>query len=629
MPGPLPPSPFEFHPLSVTLTVAALLAAGGLIGCLVVPARSAPSCPWLRLSLRMAHGALFLIGTGACLAMGRVTYLIILPIAQLIASAIAWRRPRTNASLAAWRWQDGLWLAALIVVCVVINHWIHDWMDAGGRVRMIHVDKAYWSLQVDHVLDSGVLSGWAATLGEHAKESPAVTDIWYHWGPMILAALVKKATGMLGIVAHIHVVIAALDVILVVAATSIIRRLTSLSTGWCLLLALMSITSVQWLKDYGIMWVAQDLPFGVGQHLRMTVASQMSYTLEGALIFTCLALALHGEKLWLSVTLFLAAVSAPQTLGCGLVVLTPFAFVSLLLGHRSVARAGGIAVLLLLVAWGLLHFGFHTGHAATSSSKQESIVHLLTSATWRGLVDTLIGMFTGLLSMIGFIHLIRTRDPRIAWLGWLGICGMAGPFGAFHLQASNPERFQFVFFTQAVLVMPLGVWGLAHLAAHSAGSKQRIAVALLVLGFAMGLADLQHVKQVQVVEPWTATDAEKVRAELHGRPLGYFGTDSRWWLPSQGQLGAMLGSRIIQLNEAVTSPTFRDTYFGGVPLQLVTQEAGETPASWSLRLAEHIGVHHVIEAKGTSPLPDAIKAGCILRIDTPTLKLYELPAAKP
>jgi hypothetical protein len=244
---------------------------------------------------------------------------------------------------------------------------------------------------------------------------------------------------------------------------------------------------------------------------------------------------------------------------------------------------------------------------------------------WHGTIDSLIGSVFGALSLIGIIHLIRASEPGANWLGWLALSGLVGAYAGFHLLASNPENFQLVMFTQAALVMPAGVWGLARMASFD-GRMKRIAVVLIALGVVMGLDDLDHVTKARPKVAWSVADVEKVHAELQGAPFGYFGPDDRWWIPLQSQLAAHLGTRCARLNEGnQRSDAMNRHYFNDKPHAVLPRNDGETPNAWSLRFANKLGIDFVMEIEPEAMLPNEIKAASTLCVSTPTLRLYKLP----
>ena len=183
-------------------------------------------------------------------------------------------------------------------------------------------------------------------------------------------------------------------------------------------------------------------------------------------------------------------------------------------------------------------------------------------------------------------------------------------------------------FAHALLVLPVGFWGLARLAAHPTGPLRRAALAALIVSTGLGLYDLHAARDDGATTPCTLTDLARVQALLAGRPFGYFAAQDRnWWLSRHAFLAGLLDARAVRLNaiDSIDVKTQAARFYGSArPLQLVPPHPGEAPAQWSLRLAQALGLHHLLEFTA-DPLPSELANTLRVELQVPGLRVFAVP----
>ncbi|MCB1212648.1 MAG: hypothetical protein KDK97_25210, partial [Verrucomicrobiales bacterium] len=177
-------------------------------------------------------------------------------------------------------------------------------------------------------------------------------------------------------------------------------------------------------------------------------------------------------------------------------------------------------------------------------------------------------------------------------LAWMALGGILASCGAFQFLGQMADSFHVMLFVQTILVMPLGIWGLARMFQHSQGARRSVALAIIVACSLMGLHDLILPRLSQSRATWPSSDIAAVQELLNGQPFGYFAEKDRgWWIPERSVMASMIGSRVVRLNP-MKDEQKKDAsrYYGYTrPFQLLAPEKGENAYAWSLRFAEQLG----------------------------------------
>lgn len=628
-------SPLEPHlAITVLTTVATLLVVGGM-GWLLVPRYVTGESMLLRLAVVLASGLLFVSGVTATIALGRQCLLTTLPLLQItVAGWWYWRGRQTAASAFGWSWKQIDAAGAASVACMAFTWWHHLWVW-GDHLRLFHSDLGYFIQLVDQLPKARIANGWAVVLGEHIWDGSPQLDTWYHWGAILLAIAVKAATGLPAITALLSVAAGVLNTALVIAAAAVVQSLTGLSVVRSLIAGGASLVAVQWLRAYGLLWIADWFPFGIVQHMRWTLAQMFSYKFEGVLLLTAMA-AWHARKTGLAVLLlFGAGLSAPHTVGAFGAMAGTLGAIGLLTRQKALWQTAAVMVAVLLAAWGLVHFGFGGGlPKAEGQSMLSWNLDDLRRSLRAAVIDTGIGLLVGALSLPGILHLIRARDAQATQetrtLGWMALAGIGGTYAAYSLMHSMADRFHFVALIQAALVLPAGIWGLVRMATLHKGTWRVAAIALMVFCTGMGAYDLVWLKAADKTAEWGKADVETIRAALKGQPFGYFArSDRQWWIPKHTPLASLLEARCIRLNELPGTDIFTRYYGADLLHELAPKKASDTAELWSVHLARKLSIRHVLEV-APDELPAAMKPYLKEVAKANGLRLFELvPPAAP
>ena len=630
---PLLPNSFDPGILSCAAALLALLALCWLLGLVLVPARMASEDGLERLALRFASGMLCLSGLAACFVLQRASYVALIPASQGLMALWAWRmeKQKPGAVRAAWS-PNGRWLVlAVIAGGAAFEWWNTGWVGWDGRLSILHIDHGHFTNQARGMLESHMADSWSATTAHHAAAVPSSRDVWYHWGPMWIAGMLTSLTGMMPLASLMHVTGALMDIILVLCAGAIVRRLTRLTQGWALLVGAASLVSVQLPRSLGQDWFGLSAATETLHLVRMNLAYLFSYKLEAVAVFATLLLWLRGERAFALGMLACAAIASPHIVAVGGVMAGMLALSGLLRRDFAMVWTGAAIIAVLLITWGVLHFG--CGAALPRAEGQPLIdwnfTHLLGTVR-SGLSDSAVALVIGVLSLPGILLLMISEEVMKKRLGWLALSALLGAFLGYRLLEDMAEnQLHFIVMAHALLIMPAGVWGLA-MRFTQAGAKtwQKVGAAFLILlGTGMGVADLiQHREAYQ--RPWTIEQLEPIKKALAGRAFGYYARmDSGWWIPVHGPLAAMLEARCVRLaplkSELPGGWEVSRSQSKARPFELVPPGANESMEDWSLRFAEHLGVTCLVECAGDR-LPPPVKARVREIARIPGFVLYEL-----
>ncbi len=633
LPSPLDPG--------ILVCVSAAIALGLLAyaaGCALLPPKVAGD-DWLtRCATRCVAGLLFIAGIASVFVLQRLSYVVVMPVMQLAFAAWSWKKQGRDGGAMFSCGMDRGGAAALVAVvagCVAFEWWQTGWVLPDGSIRAIHSDLGYFAMQVRGVIEARSTDLWAATLGAQAGAREGSADVWYHWSPVWLAALITKTTGRMPLAALMHVVAIVLDVLLVIVTGAIVRCLTGMRETRCLLIGAASIVSVQLLRELGLRWFDLSGATDSLQLQRMSLAFAFSYKFEGAVLLLALLSWLRKEPVLAVVLLACAAVSSPHATGCCGVTAGVLGGIGLLMRKKQMWLTAAVMIGIVAGAWGCLEFllGASLPKAEGKALLVFDIKTMLL-AVRAGLSEACTALLLGALSLPGILHLIFSRDERATEdgriLGWMALSGIIGSFIGFRLLGGMADNLHFIMMTHAVLVMPAGIWGLARMVCWCSGAARWTGVTLIVVSAAMGAVDLVQRRSTSDRTPWKESDLAGLKQALHGRPFGYVAKKDRsWWIPWHSTLAAMLDCRCIRLHEirapgAAQENTAASYYGGRRPFALVPPVWGkEDEITWALRFARHAGIECFLEF-GTDKLPAEIKSRCREVSRIPLITLYEL-----
>lgn len=614
-------------------TTALLLACWGL-GRLLVP-RTMVGSGWLwHLALRIGWGLLFLAGISATWFSGRFCYGTLIPLLQVLALGWWLRRNWKAGRQTSERpqWHQVVWVALVWPLCALFVSWQYVWNLPDG-VRSLHSDLGYTvQLALGFPL-AEASSHWSAALGSAAVDGSSTADVWYHWGPVWLAAGLGEVTRLPGLVLMYRMIASVLSFELLLLAAVLVQRLAGTGAPQALLAGAASLIGVQWIKMFGVLWFSEWLPYGALQHSRLSLWHHFPYQFEGMVILMAIAAWQYRQMALAALILYFAGLCAPHNVAVMGAATGTLLGVGVLLRRRDLWRPALGMVLVLLAAWGTLRWAFHVDlPKAPGQSLMVLEWQLLLGRMQGGIRDACVGLLLELLLLPGLIHLIRqpgNHEARV--LGWLALCALFGSYFAYHLLRHVSDAFHFTMLAHAVLVMPISLWGWICLWQKSEGARRWVCVGAISLSAGMGLHDLWHDRSRDKPLPFTVAEMRDVKEKLEGRPMGYFaGSDRQWWISKYSTLASFLDARCVRLNSiASVDGDSHSKYYGATrPRELVPEKTGETQNEWSLRLAKRLNVRHVIETD-EDPLPIELKSRTRQIAGGNHLRLYEVSPPEP
>ena len=625
-------------PLFAGMSVVCLLALVDLVGRLV----TSPLVGW-RLSihsmaLTMPSGVLFVTGTVATLVLGRINYLTMIPVLQIIWRLLMIRSPGgthlpTSNGLNRHDW---LALAGTLLFSMLIMSYVQTAGDHGSGVVLPNRDLGYFALLAQEVPHARVASQWALILGGHTREAGVTSDIWYHWGPIWLTTLVHSTMQISAMDALLNVVTPMLQFVMIVAMASILSVMTRWSPTRSLPAAAMALLAMSW-PTMGMIatlrrWVGKDLE----QYVHWNATYQFSYKFEAMLVFAALSAFMQRKDRLAMFLVFAAGVSAPHNVAGIAIAAAALAGLALLRRNFTEFRAGVVTVALLVAGWTSikLFFGLTLPKADDSSmiitepAKVAEHLQLLGKDLWFGLVLTAL-LLPGLLYLI---LMKRKEGERAATLGWLGVGAIIAGYVAYQFMMPNGERSHFTGYAHAVFAFPLAFCGLVTAGIHAPPRWQLLFAGLVLCTVGIGAYDMvyDHNMGGTAYEVYTGSDLQRVKDVIKGGKIGYYAVEDRhWWIPKHAPLTAMIESPCVRLNmiTAKDQDAMLGKFYGsGVPYDLVPKKSGENDLDWSLRYAHAIEVKFVMETP-QDQIPEVIKSRTKLVLEVPGLKFYTLPEA--
>ena len=632
-------TPLEPHLLRVVLATLVSLGACYWVGLVLVPKGLRGGSKLMRLGLVMASGLLMISSVSSVFALGRLSYVMVIPLAQILWTVTsAWQKKSGIRILETeetepWTFKEIIWLVSICAGAAILFQLPFLRLFDGGKMLEGHQDHGYFVQQVMSIPEAGVANMWSPVLGSLAAEATGGRDLWYHWGSTFLAIAVAKLSGLPAYHALMDVTGAVMNVILVILAAGIVGSFFRATVSALLLVGMASLMATQMMMVPSVAaWLANRFQDDAILHAKTTLAVYFTYKFEAVVVFGALLAWLGGNR-WLSGTLvFCAAVSAPHTVAAGGAAAGVMMIGAVLFKQRVALRfaswvlfccVGGVLIVRLLgaeVAGGVgqrtVDFGWN------------DFVHVFRE----GMGDILWSLILSVVSLPGIVHLIRAKDlaatPQMRTIGWLALSGLVGScFAAQFLERSFKmlDRYHVMVLTQVIFVMPLGIWGLARMIFIYSDWRRPGAAALMAISVVMGINDLCVPLVRRIPTRWNTIDLDQVRQILKGRTLGYWSrADGGWWFSKHGVLGSMLGSRILRLNPRSEEKESSASLFYGyaAPFKTVPPLVNESTGDWSERFAEKLKVEFVAEI-GEDVLPAGVKKKLTPVAEVPGIRLYQ------
>jgi hypothetical protein len=634
---------FEVSPTSLSSqalvagTLVATLLVIWLVGRLLVPVRFLPGNKMLRLAVVMVSGLSFTTGAAAFFCLRHMHFMSWLAMGQVLAVGIwFWlnRSFETKAGEAeTWEWREIATMLAVGAVFVFFSILPGIWWSSEGGIVSLHEDLGFYVSLVSALPEAQAANAWAIFMGEEAREASGIRDAWYHWGGIFLAAGIRGVSGLPAAPALLLVTSGVLNFILTLAAAALADSLWRLRPTAALLAGAGAILCVHFVRLIPTLLdvLNSALPFDVFHHVRVTLALTLPYKYEGVLLLLTLAL-WQARRAGLSLfTLYAAACSAPHSVAVAASATATLAGLGLVLRDRAMLRTGLAATSVSLAGWATMHFVFSAGLTVSKGAPAVGFSALseLPKVLSHGLLDVAATMLMSVFFVAGAVFLVRegrrSAQNEVRLLGWLCISGIAGSCLALHALRSG-DRFHVVMLTHAALVMPVGACGLLGMARLLDGWRRLAAIAILACVVTLGIHTQISPLLVRRSETWGTQDLAGLRTELQGRPFGYFSKNDRnWWISKHAMLGGLIESRCMRLNPLDERPSIHySPHSSTLPLRWLPPIENELTTDWSVRLANRLGVRHVLET-WEDRMPKRLREKCRPVWSGAGLMLYELP----
>lgn len=636
MPPSLSPALTDVSSVYASPMVCWLAVLGSLVvmygaGWLLVPQSLVDSPRLLRLGLILVSGLAFVSTVTATISCGRLMFLTLVPGVQLALAGWAWRKPVPVPQ------QDDSWSireVLLLAVILFLGSWVlqinYRLWSSSDHLRLLNPDLGYYAQLVQSLPESKAANSWSAALGQHAVAASGVKDQWYHWGAIYLAVAIRSVSGLPALHAMIDVGNVLLTIILSILAGAITGQICPRrSVAFQLLIGFGSLVAVQWLRTTTTMsWLLEASPEGYIAHMRYPLLMAFSYKYEGALALAALAAWLAGRRSVAAAMLFFAAMSAPHVVASVGVAAGPLMVLGVVLRKKAMWQTGGAIVALLIAAWAMTSL---LGASFPKGDGQAIVAFDLVKAGKGLAIDLMLTLIFGLLLLPGHLHLIRSKDdelrPEIRLLGWLAVLAGIGASVGLQVLRNNPDCFHVMTLAQALIVMPVGLWGLVRMAIMGSLRVRVISGALAAMTVAMGLQTVLNPFAPDPDSIWSRGELATLQKALHGQPFGYMTDKDRgWWISKHALLASTLGARSVRINP-LDSDRGRTSFYGNkAPFQLVPALPDESLPQWCLRFMAKLGIRHLIETRA-DPLPQGLKDICRKVASIEGIDLYELSAA--
>jgi hypothetical protein len=583
--------------------VPALLVVWWCFGAMFLPREREGEGTWECLALRMAIGLAMTTALVSTMVWGRVTYLILMWIVPPVWIGIyrlrgtgAMRGTSGPITLREWG------ILGLTTIGVIFGTWVGLPLEnADGYLVRANDDLGYFAMVAKSLPESGVASVWSATLGPMCSDSGESKDVWYHWGPIWQVVGLSQVTGLSENIVLQRLLAPALNVVLVLLAGRFVKLATGWGMGRSLFGGALSLIAVSLPlmsePSFAIRW----LPGELDPHLHPSLAYQFSYKFEAVLVLAALSEWMGKRTSLAAMLLYMAGVSAPHTVAAAGLMGGGLALAGMLSRRRFLIGVGAGIVGLVIFSWATIRLGFGVSLPKMADSL---FIDLNSTTLIQNTAHGFRGVLIGLVLILPFLPGIgfwtrRSRSEQEQSLGWVASAALVGGYLAFYLLIPEGDRVHFTMFTHAILVVPIGFWGLLGLVASSKGLKKVIFSFLVFWGSMMGLYELWGLNRMQSLLPLHSKEVAPLKELLGGSLWGYFSKRERnWWIPKEATLASALESRCIRLNEIPELDIESDAaqfYGSGRVYSIVPKTEGETEIEWSLRLAKRLGIRYLIE----------------------------------
>jgi hypothetical protein len=586
---------------------------------------------WECLALRMAIGLAMTTALVSTMVWGRVTYLILMWIVPPVWIGIdRWRghgaMRGTSGPITRREWG----ILAMMGVLATFGTWLGLPLEnAEGYLVRANDDLGYFAMIAKSLPESGVASVWSGTLGPLCTDSGENKDVWYHWGPIWQVVGLSQVTGLSETIVLQRSLAPALNVVLILLAGRFVKLATGWGMGASLFGGVLSLTAVSLPLMSEPAFAMQWIPGELDPHLHPSLVYQFSYKFEAVLLLAALSEWMGKRTSLAAMLLYMAGVSAPHTVAAAGLMGGGLAVAGILSRRRFLIGVGFAIVGLVVFSWGSIRFGFGVNLPKMADSLFIDLrSSILIQNTAHGFRGVLVGLLLALPYLPGLWFWTRgTRSQQEQSLGWVGAAALVGGYLAFYILLPEGDRAHFTMFTHAILVVPIGFWGLLGLSASTQGLKKGLSVFLAIWGSVMGVYELWGMNRMQSLLPLHSREVAPLKELLGDSLWGYFSTRERnWWIPKESTLASALECRCIRLNEIPEldiNSNAAQFYGSGRVFSIVPKLKGETEIEWSLRLAGRLGIRYLIETDAMV-LPEGMRPHVREVMRTEKIRVYEI-----
>ena len=629
----MPPDSLEISSLTAAgLAMGLLILCDGIGRALIQPMISRTRSV-LSLALTLPSGLIFVIGIAATIGLQRLNYLTLVPLLQ-IALRMRWRMSVLQSFEGRTSWQDWLVLIGVIGISILSMDYVQWAGEHGGHWLLPNRDLSYFALLAQEVPKAGVASQWAGTLGELTRNAGVQDDVWYHWGPVWLTALISKCTGLTAMEALLKVTSPALHSTMIIALSAMLATITGWAARRTLPITALALLAMSWPTMSLVTTMHRLLGGNLEPYIHWNATYQFSYKFEALLVFSSLTAWLSRRDQLAALLLFCAGISAPHNVGGLVIAAGALGGIAMLRRDKIMMRTSAVSVGLLMLGWLSVKVLFGVGlPKADQASLLVTEPALIVKNLGLLAKDLGIGALLVVLLLPGLWFLIRSpsiNDERARALGWLGIAAFVSSYIAYEFLLPTGERGHFTNYAHAVLIFPLGFCGLVVASANATSTWIRHACAsLMLVTIGIGTWDMvtDHSMSANGAADFSSNDLRRVRDVVRGERIGFFAkTDRHWWIPANSAITASIGSPCVRLNmiPAIDDAQTLGSFYGSqLPYQLVPKREGESSLDWSMRFAAALKIRFFMETP-RDQLPDALRSRLKTEVEAPGLKIYSL-----
>lgn len=619
------------YDLPVTLVVLLIV---GLAGRFLYGSRRESQDAVEHLAISLVTGLLFVVGLGVTILFHRVGVHSIVPLVIAVTSALVWRtEPRASSPEGRVAARSLLITGLLVTLGITAGHeWLRNWVSLKGNLLLPHSDLGFFAMLAGELPAARVSDSWVGVMGVDALVPGESGDQWYHWGPIWLAMLITKLTGLPRLESLLNVTSSVLCVVIVAGVAALARSLRSMSLVRSVLagIAALLVTSLPIMLWQSIGRICADSYIPLRHD---SLVWNFSYLYEAMQIIAILLCWLRRRTTLALIFTACAAVSSPHFVAGVGPAIGAVMVVSALRRDKALLLPSAAAVGVMLAVWCVLHLigvkmagGIATGVAG--SEAPGAMIGARVVAFVRDLA--LGGVFCAAL-IPGWLAVARQCEEgvreRARLLAWLPVAGMAGSLASFHLFA-HAEKFHFTEFPHVTLAIPIAVCGFALLTLNARAWIARVAMIVLIAASAWGVHVLYYRPQRVTPAGMSVADANALKGALHGAPFGYFADfDRPWWLPIQGSLAAALDTRCIRLNPLKDADFEHEGaifYHSWRPFDVMPFTPAEKLLPWGLKFARKLKIDYVLHLGDKKPPPAELTAAADVVLQRPGFILFKL-----